>query len=139
MTTAPQPKSLSQGRAADREQMVTRMAEIAARHGATITHGAAPLDPRGLSVRIGTERAYVAMTFTAKAEGRGGWGYLGHWVCMPPKLFKPAFQGSYSSPRPHHKATAHAETFEDFAAVIDHALGQVVNGDAFDQSERTPR
>lgn len=132
MTATP----LSQGRKVDRATMAQRMAELAARHGAAVSCTPTPLDPQGVSVRIEAARASVSMGFTAKAERKhGGWGYLGHWVCRRGNLFTPAFQG-YSWPRPHHKATASADTFEGFETVVDRMLGLVVSGHAFAEPEQ---
>lgn len=127
--------ALSQRRAADRAAMADRMEEIGRKHGAEVERRPGWLNDREILMHLRLPGAYVMFSFEPEAEGPGGWGFLGHWVCERGNRFRTAFnwdcQGSRSSPHPHHKATTYADDFDDFARVIDRALAVVASGGAF--------
>lgn len=136
-------RPLSQLRAADRAAMAERVRQIADAHGFIAEIAPACLDLRGLNVCIRARRGLnCSMTFTAKAVGRGGWGFLGHWhmdiratatLCLS---FGADCNGSVN---PYHrcKATTHGgDDFEVFVGILDRALEAVANDSAFaDEAE----
>lgn len=113
---------LSQTRAADRNKMADRLAEIAAKFGAEVERDDHRLDPHELYLCIKLPGASVSMGLRPAAEGPRGFGLIGHWVCEPGYLFSTEFS---RGARPHHKATTFEDDFEVFAALIQSGLRRV--------------
>lgn len=133
------PKPLSQTRAADRAVMAERVRQLAESHGFTATIGPAPLDPKGLSVVIEATRGLrCSMTFTSKAAGPRGWGFLGHWHVDPnsPACLSLAFGVACGgSVNPYHqaKATTHGgDDFDTYLQRLGTALAAVQSGACWD-------
>ncbi|TAL40896.1 MAG: hypothetical protein EPN91_12050 [Salinibacterium sp.] len=120
--------ALSQKRAADRRLMADEMATIAAKFGAVVERDEYRLDPDELYLCLKLPGASVSMGFKPAAEGSGGWGFLGHWVCDRGYLFDASFAGHS---RPHHKATTSSEDFYVFAATIQNGLRRVAKRSLF--------
>lgn len=120
--------SLSQRRATDRRLMADQMAAIAAKFGATVERDDHRLDPDELYLCLRLPGASVSMGFKPAAEGAGGWGFLGHWVCDPGYRFDGEFAGHC---RPHHKATTSSDDFYVFAATIQNGLRRVARRSLF--------
>lgn len=119
---------LSQTRKADREQMASQIATIAAKFDAALERPDHHLDPHELLLTIKVPGATVTMGFSPEAELPRGWGYLGHWVCEPGFTFCADF---CAHARPHWKATTAADDFEVFAALIQSGLRRAVKGSLF--------
>ncbi|MDP3610534.1 MAG: hypothetical protein Q8R98_01650 [Rubrivivax sp.] len=120
---------LPQKRKADREHMADQLCAIAAKFGAEVERDDHRLDPDEIHLQFRLPGASVSIGLKPAAEGPGGYGFLGHWVCDRGYLFNPDFFSRH--PRPHHKATTYEDDFWVFAAHIQSGLRRLSKGTVF--------
>lgn len=110
---------LSLNRAADRQLMAKRLADLARTHGFECEIRPRPLDARGLSVRVRMPRGLnMSVGITASLNF-----LLAGWHVSPGSgaVLNSAFTGD----RPHHKATGPScgpGSFDDWLAALDRSF-----------------